>query len=108
MRIKIGDKFRDYMGFSYVVKKYEHQNITFEVDGGNYNDEVYSKKEFTSELDGNRFYIDKSEKLYTEEQMFEMFKLGMESTPLGVSESFKDSEFVRNSFNEKLKSLKKS
>jgi len=44
MRIKVGDKFRDYMGVPYIVKKYQHSNITFEVDNGNLNDEVYTKK----------------------------------------------------------------
>ena len=50
--------------------------------------------------------IESKENTYTEEQMFEMFKLGMESTPLAVSEFFKNSEFVRNSFKEKLKQIK--
>jgi hypothetical protein len=77
MRIEIGDRFRDYMGVSYVVKKYEHSIITFEVDEGNEEDEKYTKKEFTSELDGNRFHIDKREILYTKEDMRAAFQAGV-------------------------------
>jgi hypothetical protein len=77
MRIKVGDKFRDYMGVPYIVKKYQHSNITFEVDNGNLNDEVYTKKEFISELAGNRFHIDNSEPQYLKEDMRAAFQAGL-------------------------------
>lgn len=56
MRIKIGDKFGDYVNVSYVVKKYENKIITFEVDNGNMKDEVYSKDMFVNLINGNRFH----------------------------------------------------
>ncbi len=60
MRIEIGARFRDYMNIPYVVKDYKNSIITFEVDNGNMKDEKYSKKEFMSEIDGNRFHVDRS------------------------------------------------
>lgn len=56
MRIRIGDKYKDYVNISYVVKEYKNKTITFEVDGGKMKDEKYSKNQFVNEIYGNRFH----------------------------------------------------
>ena len=58
MRIKIGQRFRDYTGVPYVVKSYKNSVIEFEVDGQHI--EKYTKSEFVSEINGNRFHEDLS------------------------------------------------
>jgi hypothetical protein len=58
MRIKIGQRFRDYTGVPYLVKSYKNSVIEFEVDGQHI--EKYTKSEFVSELNGNRFHEDLS------------------------------------------------
>lgn len=60
MRIKIGDKFKDYVNISYVVKNYKNKIITFEVDNGKMKDESYTKNQFVNEIYGNRFHAVKN------------------------------------------------
>jgi len=60
MRIKIGDRYRDYINTLYVVKSYKDKIITFEVDNGKEKDEVLDKSLFESEINGNRFFRDTS------------------------------------------------
>jgi len=104
MRIKIGDRFRDYTGVPYVVKKYQHSNITFEVDNGNLNDEIYTKKEFMSELDSNRFHVENRETLYTEEQVRKVIE---QSYSLGSAYRGVYSKKLENEIIQSLKQLKK-
>jgi hypothetical protein len=59
MKIKVGDRYKDYMNVSYVVKEYKDNIIIFEVDGGNCKDEKYTHADFVNEFDGNRFHKDK-------------------------------------------------
>jgi hypothetical protein len=59
MRIKIGDRYRDYVNTLYVVKEYKNKVITFEVDNGKEKDDKLEKSEFESELNGNRFFREK-------------------------------------------------
>jgi hypothetical protein len=56
MRIKLGDRYRDYVNTLYVVKEYNNKIITFEVDNSKEKDEVFEKIKFKSELNGNRFF----------------------------------------------------
>ena len=59
MRIKLGDRYRDYVNTLYVVKEYKNKVITFEVDNGKEKDDKLKKSEFESELNGNRFFREK-------------------------------------------------
>jgi hypothetical protein len=59
MRIKLGDRYRDYVNTLYVVKEYKNKVITFEVDNGKEKDDKLEKSEFESELNGNRFFREK-------------------------------------------------
>ena len=56
MRVKVGDRYRDYVNTSYVVRDYKDYVITFIVDDGKQQDEKWTKKDFESELLGNRFF----------------------------------------------------
>lgn len=62
MRIKIGDRYRDYVNTSYVVRDYKDYVITFIVDDGKQQDEKWTKKDFLSELYGNRFFREQLKK----------------------------------------------
>lgn len=58
MRVKVGDRYRDYVNTSYVVRDYKDYVITFIVDDGKQQDEKWTNKDFESELLGNRFFIE--------------------------------------------------
>jgi hypothetical protein len=92
MRIKVGDRYRDYVGVSYVIKSYKNSIITFEVDGGDQKDESCSKNEFLSELDGNRFHKDLSsiQPLYSKEQMRMAYMCGKHGGKTQTHYEFED------------------
>ena len=69
MRIKIGNRYRDYINTLYVVKSYKDKIITFEVDNGKEKDEVLHKSLFESELKGNRFFVDTSSQTISDEDI---------------------------------------
>jgi len=54
MKIKIGDRYRDYVGTIYEVYEYKNKIIKFLVDNKTF--EIYTKNQFESECMGNRFH----------------------------------------------------
>jgi hypothetical protein len=54
MKIKVGDRYRDYVGTIYEVYEYKNKIIKFLVDNKTF--EIYTKNEFESECMGNRFH----------------------------------------------------
>ena len=92
MRIRIGDKYRDYINTLYVVKSYKDKIITFEVDNGKEKDEVLHKSLFESEINGNRFFRDTSSQTEISDEEIEIAakEYDIKSTRWGAKTIFID------------------